>query len=128
MKIKSIAYLILFISMLLAFGCDIKEQALVIQKPYTYDEQYFENLRAYKKTNHTLCFGWLATYQNGAGYLDPASWGNRIRGLPDSMDIVSLWGGIPSNDPKSGKELMALLHMLTGSMSVKKWVPGLCAR
>ena len=100
MKIKSLAYLILFIPLLYFVGCTNMEEALVIQKPYTYDNQYFENLKAYKKTKHTLSFGWLATYRNGAGYLDPASWGNRIIGVPDSMDIVSLWGGIPSNDPK----------------------------
>lgn len=97
MKIKSIAVLIQFISLLLVVGCT-KEEALVIQKPYTYDDQYFENLRAYKKTDHTLCFGWYAAYRDGSGYLDPASWGQRIMGLPDSMDIVSLWMGIPGND------------------------------
>ena len=102
MKIKSIALLILSITLLLVAGC-IKEKALEVQKPFTYDEQYYQNLRAYKKTDHTLSFGWLATYQNGAGYLNPASWGNRIIGVPDSIDIVSLWGGIPSNDPNSGK-------------------------
>ena len=90
--------------LLLVFGCDMKEQALVIQKPYTYDNQYYENLRAYKNTSHTIFFGWYAAYAGIAGstgYKDPASWGERIMGLPDSVDVVSLWMGIPSNDPKS---------------------------
>ena len=103
MKIKSIALLILFISLLLVVGCN-KEEALEIQKPYTYDEQYFENLRAYKNTNHTVCFGWFAAYApiaGSTGYKDPASWGERIIGLPDSIDLVSLWMGIPSNNPKA---------------------------
>lgn len=101
MKIKSILFLTLLTSLLA--GC-LKEKPLQVQKPYTYDEQYYENLRAYKKTDHTLCFGWYAAYApiaGGTGYKDPASWGERILGLPDSMDIVSLWMGIPTNDPKS---------------------------
>lgn len=103
MKIKSISFLSLVTILLLAVGC-VKQQALEIQKPFTYDEQYYENLRAYKKTNHTLAFGWYAAYApiaGASGYKDPASWGERILGLPDSMDIVSLWMGIPSNDTAS---------------------------
>ena len=97
MKIKLIAFTGFFAILLAMIGCT-KQEALTIQKPYTYDAQYYANLRAYKKTNHNLCFGWYADYRNGAGYLDPASWGLRILGLPDSMDIVSLWSGLPGND------------------------------
>ena len=100
MRIKIISSLILLISLLSVVGCN-KEEALEIQKPYTYDEQYYQNLRAYKKTNHNICFGWFAAYApiaGATGYKDPASWGERIMGLPDSIDIVSLWMGIPSND------------------------------
>lgn len=97
MKFKAISLSALPVLLLFVASCT-KEKALTIQEPYTYDEQYHANLRAYKKTNHTLCFGWYADYRNGSGYLDPASWGLRIKGLPDSMDIVSLWSGIPKND------------------------------
>jgi hypothetical protein len=103
MKIKSIALLILIITLPLVVGCT-KEKALEIQKPFTYDEQYYENLRAYKNTNHTICFGWYAAYApiaGSIGYKNPASWGERIMGLPDSIDLVSLWMGVPSNNPKS---------------------------
>jgi hypothetical protein len=103
MNIKRILFLTLLTSLLI--GC-IKEKAVQVQKPYAYDEQYYENLRAYKKTAHTLCFGWYAAYApiaGSTGYKDPASWGERIMGLPDSIDIVSLWMGIPGNDStKSG--------------------------
>jgi hypothetical protein len=98
MNIRLISFLMLLVAFITA--CN-KEKALEIQKPFTYDEQYYENLRAYKKTNHTVCFGWYAAYApiaGSTGYKDPASWGERIMGLPDSMDIVSLWMGIPSND------------------------------
>ncbi|HUC81200.1 MAG TPA: glycoside hydrolase family 18, partial [Flavisolibacter sp.] len=101
MKINRLLFLIFLASLLSLAGC-LKEKPLEIQKPFTYDEQYYENLRAYKKTKHTLCFGWYAAYApiaGSTGYKDPASWGERIMGLPDSMDIVSLWMGIPGNDP-----------------------------
>jgi hypothetical protein len=100
-KVKIIVTLLA--GMCVLSGC-IKDTPLEIQKLNTYDEQYYANLRAYKKTDHTLCFGWYAAYapiEGATGYKDPASWGERIIGLPDSMDIVSLWMGIPSNDPNS---------------------------
>jgi hypothetical protein len=100
MRIKIISCLSLLAALFFAAGCN-KEKALEIQKPYTYDEQYFTNLRAYKKTPHTISFGWYAAYApiaGATGYLDPASWGERIIGIPDSLDIVSLWMGIPGND------------------------------
>jgi hypothetical protein len=102
MKIKILGLLILLSSAFIVTGCSTKVEALEIQKKYTCDEQYFKNIRAYKESNHCICFGWYAAYaplEGVGGYKDPASWGERIIGIPDSMDIVSLWMGIPSNDP-----------------------------
>ena len=102
-KIKLISLFTFGAWLLMLTGC-VKEEALTLQKPYTYDEQYYANLRAYKKTDHTICFGWYAAYAPIAGvtgYKNPASWGERIMGLPDSMDIVSLWMGVPSKDSTS---------------------------
>ncbi len=104
MKIKIFGVLALMLSAFVVASCDTDVEALEIQKLKTYDSQYYENLRAYKKSDHTLCFVWYAAYaplEGVGGYKDPASWGERIIGLPDSIDIVSLWMGIPSNDPKS---------------------------
>lgn len=54
----------------------------------TKTDQYYANLRAYKKSNHAISFGWYSkwfcTGPIGASYL---------MGLPDSLDIVSMWGG-----------------------------------
>ncbi len=86
---------------LLVMSCTDTE-SLEVQKLKTYDAQYFENLRAYKKSDHSISFAWYAAYapiEGVEGYKDPASWGERIKGLPDSLDICSLWMGIPSNDP-----------------------------
>ena len=51
-------------------------------------EAYYEALRAYKKTDHAVCFGWFSGW-TGAG----ADMHNQLRGIPDSMDMVSIWGG-----------------------------------
>lgn len=48
---------------------------------------YLENLRAYKKTDHQVTFGWFGGW-NGES---PAS--RCLYNLPDSTDFVSLWDG-----------------------------------
>ena len=104
MKTKFTALSMLALVAITAMHCSNEIEALEIQKLKTYDEQYYANIRAYKKTDHTLSFAWYAAYaplEGVEGYKDPASWGERLRGLPDSLDIVSLWMGIPSNDPNS---------------------------
>ena len=57
-----------------------------------YDDQYYQNLRDYKESDHEIAFGWFAQYgaQNSAAV--------RFMGLPDSLDICSMWGGIPSTE------------------------------
>ncbi len=87
-----------------AFAACTAEEALQIQKPYEYDEQYYANIREYKQNldDHCLSFVYYAAYaplEGVTGYKDPASWGERFRGLPDSLDICNLWMGIPSDDP-----------------------------
>lgn len=87
-----------------AISSCLKEEAIVLQEPYTYDEQYFENIREYKKSKHTLSYCYYAAWaplEGLTGYKDPASWGERLRGLPDSLDIVNLWMGYPSPNPES---------------------------
>lgn len=76
----------------------------MIQEPYTYDEQYFENIREFKKSEHTLSYVYYAAWaplEGLTGYKDPSSWGERLIGLPDSLDIVNLWMGYPSPNPES---------------------------
>jgi hypothetical protein len=75
-------------------------EALSIQNPRGYSDEYYANLRAYKKTDHQVFYGWFAAYGNKEGviadYKQSASWGEHIAGLPDSLDFCSLWSGIPS--------------------------------
>lgn len=59
-------------------------------------ESYYEALREYKKTDHSISFGWYS------GWGDPASsTASMLAGLPDSMDMISLWDN--SNNLSQGK-------------------------
>lgn len=60
------------------------------------DEAYYEALRAYKASDHAVAFGWYD------GWGEPGvSTANMLSSVPDSMDIISLWGGYES--PSAGK-------------------------
>ena len=94
MKVK-IVYLLSFLSVMgFMISCDTIPEALSIQNgnPYTYDDQYYQDLRDYKASDHQLCFVWFSDYAKNT------SMSNRFAGLPDSIDIVSLWGSMPSMD------------------------------
>lgn len=47
----------------------------------------YEALRAYKASDHEFIFGWFGGWNGGA-----ASMSSSLRSLPDSMDMVSIWG------------------------------------
>lgn len=81
-----------FVGML---SCNTDIEPLTIQQDNEYSEEYFQNLRDYKKSDHAICFGWYAGYTSEGS----PSAGLHFTGLPDSMDIVSLWSSIPSNNP-----------------------------
>jgi hypothetical protein len=104
MKNKLVGLLIFSISVLVVAGCDTDTEALEIQKTKTYDDQYYANIRAFKKSDHEISYAYYEAWspvEGVSGYKDPASWGERIKGLPDSIDIVNLWMGVPNNDPTS---------------------------
>ena len=90
-----------FLITLLFIGCSTDPETLDVQKLKTYDAQYYENLRAFHTSDHEISYayyeGW-SPVEGVSGYKNPASWGERIVGLPDSLDIVNLWMGVPSND------------------------------
>lgn len=49
--------------------------------------EYYEQLRAYRKSDHPIAFGWFGNW-SGKG----ASLVNCMAGLPDSVDVISMWG------------------------------------
>ena len=80
------------------FSCT-KPEALDLQPAYQYTDAYYEALRAYKKSDHSICYLWFADY--GV----PTSPAYRFAGIPDSVDVVSLWGGIPKEGTLDRKEM-----------------------
>jgi len=126
-----------FLCLLVAAGCKKQNtpEALSIQNPVKHTDEYYANLRAYKKTDHQIFYGWFAAYGNKEGvvadYKQSASWGEHIAGLPDSLDFCSLWSGIPSlkkNDSLTTYNPIAYTEMRS-AMSVrgiKMVIPEIC--
>lgn len=50
-------------------------------------DEYYAALREYKKTDHQITFGWFGNW-SGEG----TSLVNSLAGIPDSVDLVSIWG------------------------------------
>lgn len=95
---------ILISCFLILFGCTAEnrpEPENVDSAPKN-SEEYYANLRAYKKSPHQIAFGWYGP--SGLSNLE-ASMQNRWTGIPDSLDIVSMWGGFPEKDSPGYKEM-----------------------
>lgn len=79
------------LSIIALSACDTDIENIMVQHPIEHDETYYENLRAYKKSDHQLAFGWFggwtATGNSPVKYL---------RYLPDSIDIVAIWSSYHS--------------------------------
>ncbi|MBR8708347.1 glycoside hydrolase family 18 [Bacteroides pyogenes] len=63
-------------------------------------EEYYARLRQYKKSDHPVAFGWFGNW-TGTG----ASYENSLKGLPDSVDFVSLWGNWKNPSPAMLEDL-----------------------
>lgn len=91
-----------------------KERKLSIQNPPVpgvdmpigKDEAYYQKLREWKASDHTLTYVYYAAWAplEGASslYIEYQNLAPRLINLPDSLDIVNLWMGTPSNDPEDG--------------------------
>lgn len=76
----------------------------------TNKEDYYANLRAYRNSEHEIMFGY---YQGWGGA--SSSYEHSLMGLPDSIDIVSMWGaGFNYNE-----EQMADLRMAQQKKGLK---------
>lgn len=104
MNIKIFGLATMMVGAIAVSSCDTDVERIDLtefQTPNTYDEIYMQNLRDYKKTKHEVSFAYYAAWapvEGAVGSKDPASLGERIIGLPDSIDIVNLWMGIPTPD------------------------------
>ena len=63
-------------------------------------DAYYAALRAYKKSDHRIVYGWFGGWDANPDV--PAS---SLVNLPDSVDVVSIWGGTPAFDENSPKAL-----------------------
>lgn len=90
-------------------SCDTDIESVSIQNPYTYSDQYYQNLRDYKASDHSIAFGWFSQYgqQNSMAV--------RFMGLPDSLDICSLWGGIPAKERTDIWEELRFVQKVKGT-------------
>lgn len=108
---RTIKYLLLALVVVggLLASCDRDIETKFIQNPYTYSDLYYQNLRDYKASDHPIAFGWFAQYgaQNSMAV--------RFLGLPDSLDICSMWGGIPAKENTAIWEEIRFVQKVKGT-------------
>ena len=101
---KSIYKLLLLLigASFLVTACDTdmetKDPANLTESAKT--EEYYAALRAYKKTDHPVAFGWFGNWVGSGVSLE-----NSLRGLPDSVDFVSIWGNWRNLSPEKKADL-----------------------
>jgi len=97
---------------LVVTGCDNKIEKLELQKFSTYtldenalsekDRAYYENLRDWKKSEHTISYVYFAAWAPPEGatslFIEYKNMKPRLMSLPDSLDIVNLWMGTPMKE------------------------------
>lgn len=66
----------------------------------SHGDAYYANLREYKKSDHTIAFGWFSDW-TGTG----TQMTSQLMGLPDSMDLVSMWGNWNNLSPEKKEDL-----------------------
>lgn len=69
------------------------------QTPILRDDAYYARLRAYKKTEHKVAFGWFGSWNP-----ENASKMATLNHAPDSMDIISIWSQWHSLTPSQMKD------------------------
>ncbi len=87
---KKIIYILLFSLLSFSmFSCmdEVDPENKIVDALPNKGEKYYENLREYKKSDHQVAFGWF-----GGWSADSPSMGPRLSSIPDSVDIVSIWG------------------------------------
>lgn len=103
---------IILLAIAVAAGC-MKEERLIIQNtlvPGGEEElaqkaDYFAKLREYKESDHKISYVFMGRYATleGASNLniEYTTMEHRFLALPDSLDVVNLWMGAPTDKPHS---------------------------
>jgi len=84
-------------------ACDTEIENIQIQRPIEHDEAYYENLRAYKNSKHQIAFGWFGHWT--AMGSSPSKY---LSSIPDSVDIISIWGDWTNLTPEKKEDLKQL--------------------
>lgn len=115
---KIINYIFLFLGIGIIFSaCEdwITPEANITQnftERETKSSEYYENLRVYKKTKHSIAFGWFGGW-NG-GYASTCADG-AISSAPDSMDIISIWSKTYYNLDEARKKDLKYVQEVLGT-------------
>ncbi len=92
-KINNILFFIVLAGLI--YGCDkwTTPEALVYEpdgiEGSSHDQAYYDNLKAYKASDHSIFFGWYSDW-TGVG----TQMTNQLMGMPDSVDVISMWGNV----------------------------------
>ena len=89
-----------FVLATIVVACDTEIENIPLQETPKRDAKYYENLRAYKESEHQLAFGWFGGWK--ATGTSPVKY---LRNLPDSVDVVSIWGTWHSLTPSHLEDL-----------------------
>ena len=108
---KNILYFIALLCCVAFIACDKQTtpEALDVQVPPTKSDDYFEALRQYKKSKHQLCFGWFGNWTATGSAMS-----TRLDNVPDSVDIISIWGNTFNLTPEM-KADMAYVQQKKGT-------------
>ena len=99
--------------------CNTDIEALDIVVPDNMSEEYWENLRAYKARNdHEVFFGWF-----GGWTANSADMINFLSSVPDSVDIISIWGDYKDLSPAQIEDLRYVQDIRS---SLTKFLMNLC--
>ncbi len=103
-------YIGILFSLLVALSaCEDTIENIQIQKPFPKTDEYYANLRAYKRSQHQVTFGWY-----GGWTAMGASKSKYLASVPDSVDMVAIWGRW-SNLTEAQKEDMRYVQEVKGT-------------
>ena len=99
---KLLSYIVIFAALLsTVVACNTDPEELDIVTPYPKSEKYYADLRAYKaRSDHEVLFGWF-----GGWTAYSSSMVRFLESVPDSADIISIWGTYYSLSEEQIKDL-----------------------
>lgn len=108
---KKLIYLAVAFCASIFVACDKQTtpEAIEIQVPPEKSESYYEALRQYKQSKHQLAFGWFGNWTASGTAMS-----TRLDNVPDSVDIISIWGNVYNLTPEMQAD-MAFVQQKKGT-------------